>query len=311
MHTLRLAISAVLILLVYTYTNICDARPNAKLNNGNWISESPGRNWLFGIGISDYDSNTVWKDLKNAKGDMATICGELQSEYHFSKKNAIILSDSLATRRNILDTLRFLAKSIREKDNLIIYFAGHGYYSEKTDMGFWIPSDAGSKTSSFISCEQLRANGLATNSALHVVLFIDACYSSSIFDDRRAIVVSDSAKRVSCGDIIEDHDSTGRGQAGMTPDGQISYLEILNQTPSREAFVSGRLSTVTDGGGEHSPFAFYVNEFLTGSKAAFTMDMMAGHVLPQVYEACGQVPRYGHLRVMGDEGGNFVFAKVR
>lgn len=311
MRISRLAIAAVLILFVYAYTNICNARQDAVLNNGNWISESPGKNWLLGIGISDYDSNGVWKDLKNAKGDMTSICGELQNEYHFAKKNTIILSDSVATRKNILDTLRFLAKSIREKDNLIIYFAGHGYYSEKSDMGFWIPSDAGSKTSSFISCEQLRANGLATNSALHVVMFIDACYSSSIFDDRRAVVVSDSAMRVSCGDIIEDRDSMPRVRGGMTPDGQISYMEILNQTPSREAFVSGRLSTVTDGGGEHSPFAFYVNEFLTGAKAAFTMDMMAGHVLPQVYEACGQVPRYGHLRVLGDEGGNFVFAKTR
>ncbi len=311
MRISRLALAAILILFVYAYTNMCDARENAKLNDGSWISESPGRNWLFGIGISNYDSNAVWKDLKNANGDMISICTELQTEYHFGRKNSIILSDSIATRKNILDTLLFLARSMKEKDNLIIYFAGHGYYSEKTDMGFWIPSDGGSKTSSFISCEQLRSHGLATNSALHVVMFIDACYSSSIFDDRRAVYLSDSAARASSNAIQEDHDSSGVHIRGFTPDQQMSYLDILNQTPSREAFVSGRLSTVTDGDGEHSPFAYYVNEFLSGANAAFTMDMMAGHVLPQVYEACGQVPRYGHLRVMGDEGGNFVFAKMR
>lgn len=299
------------VLVICAVTNTAVALRAPALQYAAVAEERTQVNWFLGIGISNYDSNRVWKDLRNAKTDMEIIYSTLESNYQFKSNRSILLIDSQATRKNILDTLAFLSRRLRDSDNLIIYFAGHGYYSESTNIGFWVPSDGGASTSSFISCLELRSKGIVTSSALHIVLFIDACYSSGIFEDRKpkapaTTVVVEDRSQDSTVVIKEDHFNT----RGFTPDQELkaSMLDAVSVIPSREAFVSGRLTPVTDGFGSHSPFALYLYEFLSADRIEpFTVSNIAEYVKPKVYEETDQLPRYGHLREVGDEGGEFVF----
>lgn len=285
------------------------ARTQTTLSRAGMFPDRTSVNWFLGIGITNYDSNAVWKDLRNARGDMEYIHSTLTTEYQFTPKHSILLVDSLATRENILDTLRFLALKVRDSDNLIIYFAGHGYQHPDTRIGFWIPCDGGRDATSLISCMDLKLNGIVNSSAMHIVLFVDACYGSTIFDDRKSKPAPTVASIADRGDSAVVINVNVTQIPGFTPDEQVkwSMYHEIQQIPSREAYSSGRLKPVTDGRDDHSPFALHIYEFLKDRQTPFTVLELAADVNAKVYQDTEQAPRYGHLKLEGDEGGEFVF----
>ena len=103
-------------------------------------SQVKGDQWLFVIGIDTY---IHWQRLKTAVSDAKSVRDVLLSRYHFDKDHLIELYDEQATRRNILDRLRFLAKKVRKDDSLVIFYAGHGHLDSITKAGSWIPAGSG------------------------------------------------------------------------------------------------------------------------------------------------------------------------
>ena len=43
---------------------------------------------------------------------------------------------------DIIQELDYLRDKITSNDNLLIFYAGHGYYDEDAEIGYWLPSDA-------------------------------------------------------------------------------------------------------------------------------------------------------------------------
>ena len=93
------------------------------------------------------DSGITWGDLTTAIPDAKEIERKLRDNYGFTTKR---FEDP--TRRQLLDTLsaykdRFIDESgaefnYKDGSQLIIYFAGHGYYNEVTESGYIITKDS-------------------------------------------------------------------------------------------------------------------------------------------------------------------------
>ena len=60
--------------------------------------------------------------------------------YNF--KEIIKLINEEATRANLNIKLKELRAKLTEKDNLLIYYSGHGQKSENIEKAYWIPVNA-------------------------------------------------------------------------------------------------------------------------------------------------------------------------
>ena len=94
------------------------------------------------IGINDY--HAPLPPLKTAVNDAKAVGKMLEEHYGFKVQ---YLLDAQATRFNILDALGKYEGSLQAQDNLVIYYAGHGYLDPNTKRAYWMPYDANSKLS--------------------------------------------------------------------------------------------------------------------------------------------------------------------
>ena len=86
------------------------------------------------IGNNDYK---LLRPLKTAVADAREVARVLEQDYGFQVR--LLLN---ATRYDMLAALNELREKLTEKDNLLIYYAGHGELDERNQRGHWLPIDA-------------------------------------------------------------------------------------------------------------------------------------------------------------------------
>ncbi len=84
------------------------------------------------IGIDEYTGE--WPMLKNAVNDAKGVADLLSSKYTFQYMKTLYNKD--ATRDNILKEFELLLQNVKENDNVLIYYSGHGEYIQNMDKGF-------------------------------------------------------------------------------------------------------------------------------------------------------------------------------
>ncbi len=227
-------------------------------------------NYLLVIGINDY---MKWPKLNNAVKDSRDIRDLLTSRYQFSEKNIYELYDANGTYENIRNELVKIKNTCTLRDNLIIYYAGHGNYDEEWDNGYWIPVDAPeNNTGNYIQTSVIY-NYLTKINAKHIVLIADACFSGSLFKTNA-----------------------------------ISYSENDDKTPSRWAFSSGNIEVVADGQiGGNSPFAQSLMEVLASSRKNISISQLIQNVKFRVESVSEQTPIGRPMKMEEHKGGEFIF----
>jgi WD40 repeat protein len=232
-------------------------------------------NHLFVVSINNYSH---WPKLNNAVKDGNDLVSVLLMKYNFEFANVTVIKDEQATRTNIYNGLRSLIEKVGSKDNLIIYFSGHGYFDPLLNEGYWIPKEANTNsTGEYISNTDILKILNAINSQ-HTFLIADACFSGALFSDSR------------------------RG-----------YTDQVEKFRSRWGLASGRLETVSDGAvGSNSPFAKRVIQYLNeNQKDKFAISELVQYVKTQVAEDTNQTPIGNPLKALGDEGGEMVLYKKK
>lgn len=230
-------------------------------------------NHLFVVSINNYNH---WPKLNNAVKDGNDLVSVLLSKYTFEFSSVTVLKDEQATRTNIYNGLRSLIEKVGSKDNLVIYFSGHGFFDPLLNEGYWIPKEANTNSSGeYVSNTDILKILNAINSQ-HTFLIADACFSGALFSDSR------------------------RG-----------YTDQVEKFRSRWGLASGRLETVSDGAvGSNSPFAKRVIQFLNeNEKDRFAISELVQYVKIQVAEDTNQTPIGNPLKALGDEGGEMVLYK--
>jgi len=219
----------------------------------------------------DPDIPTLSKPIEDAELLQKT----LKEYYSFEEDNITFLKNP--TRAQLIETFDMLASKVSKRDNLLIFYAGHGIWDGKLKQGFWLPTDASRKSKAqWLSNSTIRDYVRAIESK-HTLLITDACFGGSILKERAI-------------------DMNGR-----------AMLEMYKR-PSRKAMTSGALSTVPD----ESVFIKYLVKTLKSNKAPLiSAEQLFGDFKIAVINnsITSQVPQYGAISLAGDEGGDFIFLK--
>ncbi|HTA61849.1 MAG TPA: caspase family protein [Bacteroidia bacterium] len=232
------------------------------------------------IGIDKYTGS--WQPLKNGVKDAKAVEALLRQKYKIDVFKT--LYDVQATRKGIITTMEWLAANVKEKDNVLIYFSGHGEYKQQLGKGYWVPVDAQTtSTSDYISNNDIQTF-LTGIKSKHTLLISDACFSGDIFRGNTIGVPFENSER---------------------------YYKEVNNLASRQALTSGGIEPVMDGGKEgHSVFAYYFLKALTGNVSKFyDASQLFSTIKIPVTNNSEQSPQFQAIKNTGDEGGQFIFIK--
>ncbi len=128
-----------------------------------------GRYHALVIGNNDYQH---LPKLNTAVGDAEAVATLLEDKYGFQ-----VTKLTNATRRDITGAFNRLRQTLTEKDNLLVYYAGHGVLDEEAAAGYWQPVDARSDDDTNWFSNTRLTSYLRAMSAQHVMVVADSCYS--------------------------------------------------------------------------------------------------------------------------------------
>lgn len=226
------------------------------------------------IGVQDYtDFPKLETPLKDAR-DVKEVLG---AQYGFTVRMLVN-----PTRRDIILALQDYRKQLEYNDNLLIYYAGHGWLDEEADAGYWLPVEAVPENDvDWLSLNSI-VSAVRAVEAKHVLVVADSCFSGKL--------------------------TRGLSVARPSP----SHFEKIAKKRARVVLTSGGLEPVLDSGGKHGNSVF-ADAFLAALKENTTI--MDGATLftkirrPVMLKA-QQTPQYSDIRRALHEGGDFIFQKV-
>jgi len=234
-----------------------------------------GRYYALVIGNNGYKYLTK---LRTSRSDAQEIAGVLRNNYGFDVE---LLLD--ASRSDILLSLSRLRERLTKKDNLLIYYAGHGWLDKQGDEGYWLPVDASQDNEvNWVSNADITTN-LKAMEAKHVLFVADSCYSGKL----------------------------GRGVhiQKRSPD----YYARLSVKRARSVISSGGLEPVIDSGGKgnHSVFATAFLEALKENTQIADATELFERIRKPVMLNSDQTPEYADIRKADHDGGEFIFVRVK
>ncbi|XPS83969.1 putative peptidase C14, caspase [Desulfosarcina variabilis str. Montpellier] len=234
-----------------------------------------GNYFALVIGNNNYEQ---LPRLTTAKNDAIAISDVLERGYGFRVK---LLLD--ATRFDIISALNEYRRKLSKGDNLLIYYAGHGYLDRAGDEGYWLPVNADANVEvNWISNSSLTTF-LKAIEAKHVLVVADSCYSGKM--------------------------ARGLHIQPRTPD----YYSRISKKRARSVLASGGLEPVLDKGPQegHSVFASALLQAFEDNRGTMDGTALFGKIRRQVMLNADQTPEYSDIRRAGHEGGDFIFVRSR
>jgi hypothetical protein len=235
---------------------------------------SSARYYALIIAVEEYDDPAI-NDLSEPVNDADKFFRIINSRYTFNVDDITYLKNP--TKADIIGTLHKMRGRVTEEDNLLIYYAGHGYWDEEMMTGYWLPRDAQRDNPVNWLPNTDLTNYLNVLRTKHTLLIADACFSGGIFKTRSAFA------------------NTGT-------------IEKLYRLPSRKAITSGTLTEVPD----QSVFIEYLLKRLNENQEPYlSSEQLFSSMRTAVINNSDNVPQYGTIQNVGDEGGDFVFIRRR
>ena len=225
------------------------------------------------LAVEDYAEWGI-PDLDHPVNDARMLKSVLEAHYQFDD----ILPLENPDRRTILENFDQLRHLVTPKDNLLVFYAGHGYWQDDAKIGYWLPQDAQASSSVDWIPNSRLVDVLRSVESRHTLLISDACFSGSIFKTR-----------------------------ALLTDRNLAFRK-LHSLPSREAMTSGTLKTVPD----RSVFLKYlVKRLVQNQKPLLSSEQLFSSFKIAVINNSPnkQVPKYGDIQLAGGEGGDFIFIR--
>jgi hypothetical protein len=239
-----------------------------------------GRYYALVIGINDYQT---LPHLKTAEGDAQAVASVLRERLGFDV--SLLLN---ATRQQIVGALNRYRRELDPSSNLLIYYAGHGYFDREVEKAYWLPVDASlNDNANWISADDVTVN-VKGIPAKHVLIISDSCYSGTI--------------------------ARGINMVRPGPSEREQYIRRMFAGTSRTLIASGGNEPVADGGeGGHSVFASaLLRGFSRLDSDTFTAEeLFYNYIREAVSGRSEQTPEYNPLRNSGHESGDFVFVRKK
>ena len=244
-------------------TTLNPAVKNQKISN-------VGKFYALIIGNNDYQDPEI-PSLDEPASDATKLFNVLTTRYTFEKPNVTFLKD--ATYVQMIQAFDDLSNKITKNDNLLVFYAGHGWWNEIKSLGFWLPIDAKKTNTAYWIPNSRISDYMSSIKSKHTLLIADACFSGSIFKTRGLIDAKPSINK-------------------------------LYDLPSKKAMTSGTLKEVPD----KSVFLQYLVQRLNENTEKYiSSDMLFSSFREAVLNNSPTEPQYGTIQNAGDEGGEFIF----
>lgn len=228
------------------------------------------------MGVADYKNATnELPNLDQPVKDSENLRQVLKEKYTFEEDRIKFLANP--TRSEVIGALEYLSEVVTERDNVLVFYAGHGVWDKPKDFGYWLASDANINDKSTWIPNSTLKDYLGAIKSKHTLLIADACFSGSIFKTRGA-------------DASE----------------MVRKFHELYKDKSRRAMTSGNLSTVPD----KSVFVEFLIKKLQDNQESFMSSrLLFSRMFEPISNNTHTVPQFGVIQDVGDEGGDFIFIK--
>lgn len=253
-----------------------------------------GERYALIIGNENY-ADPSYTDLRFPHEDAEAVAEMLTGQYGFrtsidvgGEARSLVLLD--ATLREMVSAFTDLASALGEDDSLLVYYAGHGTYSEERSLAAWLPANAekGYDPSLFTSdMLQRYINDIRAN---RIIVVSDSCYAGRLLDFRA------------------DDEIPGPTDAER----DVALLKLLD-LKTRVFIAAGDNQPVLDGGGFEGRNSIFASGFLAGlsqMEGRFTArELLDKYISPKT--SARQVPVHSILDGTGSElAADFVFDRV-
>jgi len=236
-------------------------------------SDYPGEYYGLIIAINQYNDPAL-ADLDHPITDASFLYSTLLGSYTFQPENITLLRD--ATRADIIRALDHLSDRLTPRDNLLLFYAGHGHWDENRETGYWLPADAEQTSSVNWIRNSTIQDYLEDINTRHTLLITDACFAGSIFKTR-----------------------------GTFEDASMAVNKLYSLS-SRKAMTSGTLQEVPD----KSVFIeYFLKRLLDNDKKYLSGGELFNSFREAVLNNSPNIPQYGVIQDAGDEGGEFIFIR--
>lgn len=255
-----------------------------------------GRRFAVIIANQNYLPETRFSRLQTPIADAEALRDILATRYGFATELPVGGGEAMplllvdASRDQIDETLYTLSQVAGEQDTVLIYYAGHGVYDERTTNAYWVPVNA-TRPYNYLSGDGITEH-IQRIAARSVILISDSCYSGALRAGGEA--------PPPLGEVTEQ-------------DRQRALLRMA-EGRSRILITSGGTEPVMDtGGGGHSIFA---RALLTGLEkmdgGAFSAEeLFRDYIRPMVSGRAEQMPQFKPIEKTGHEpAADVVFVRV-
>ena len=238
------------------------AKADLRLKNG--APEQRPALHVLAIGVSRYRSADI-PSLRFAAKDATDLAVTLQRQRDllYREINHRVLSDSQATKAQVLSGFQWLAQSVSSDDTAILFLAGHGT-NDPDGMYYFLPADSDADRATMISSFELQEALRMIRG--RVVLLLDTCHSGNVLGRRsmnRLINELTSEHRIvvfaaSTGDQVARESPAWkngaftkalveglRGVADYAEDNQLSVSELETWTSVRVGQLTQGMQTPT------------------------------------------------------------------
>ncbi len=136
----------------------------------------PAKTWLFVVGALSWKHKEIFGSfpVKNRR-DAALV--DFFKKSGVPETQIVYLQDKQATQQHIDAAFKTQLKKLGPNDLLIVYYAGHGYESEKRDDVYLASYDAGDDEVPGWSVNSIPDTIKNSSKCARVLWFIDCCYS--------------------------------------------------------------------------------------------------------------------------------------
>jgi uncharacterized protein len=246
-----------------------------------------GRFYALIVGNQNYD---VLESLKTPHYDAERAAKILSTQYGFTVQ---VIKDGNDVA--ILKALNDLNAVLGPNDNLLIYYAGHGYRlkTEKMESGYWLPRNAERPPNDtyWVPNEQITSH-IGRLQAKRVLVVADSCYAGLLSTDSSFFFL-DKPTEVSA-----------------------EYIQFKLPKRSRLLIASGGDNPVLDEGGQgDSVFGKAFLDVLETNNAIMTAPALFSKVQGRVKEGAlrnhfDEQPEFKSIKGAGHEVGDFFFVPV-
>jgi hypothetical protein len=246
---------------------------NTTAGGGTQLGQT-GKYYALIIGVSDYDDPKIPDLMGETTKDARELYNILTQNYTFDAQNVKLLLNP--TYRQVIRSFDDFSKIITENDNFLIFYAGHGNWDENTETGYWLPKDAEPGYTDAWLYNSVLVDNIRKINSKHTLLLADACFSGGIFRTRS--ILQDASKSI-----------------------QKKY-----KLKSRNAITSGALKTVPN---KSVFFKYLSNRLLSNTDKYLPASELFNRIETPVGNNSPNIPQYGDIQNVGDEGGDFIFIK--